>query len=141
MTSSQADAQGLTIAMVGHCVADEVMLKQFVKRHAPQAHFVRVADERALESVLSSPALLLVNRVLDGDFAEDSGLRVVERAAGGTGVAMLISNLSEAQQASVQSGGIAGFGKSQLGDPGSVERLREAIHQASANAHNTGHDA
>jgi len=134
MTNSSEHNNQITIAMVGHCVADEMMLKQFVKKHAPDAKYERVMDEDALEKVLNQHALLLVNRKLDGDFQNESGFGVIERANDSRAKAMLISNLPDAQQASIESGGLPGFGKSQLGEPSSLERLKEAVKTVAAGA-------
>lgn len=73
--------------------------------------------------------LVLVNRKLDHDYSD--GLDVVravkaDAALSATPV-MLISNLPEAQGAAVAAGAEPGFGKAELGDSETVEKLRRFL--------------
>lgn len=116
-------SETLRVVLVGHCTADAMYLTRFVRKHLPTAAIERANAEDELDAVIGQPALLLVNRVLDGRFDNSSGMDVLQRAQNGPATAMLISNYEEAQQAAVEAGTPAGFGKSQLGDPASAERL------------------
>lgn len=73
--------------------------------------------------------LVLVNRKLDHDYSD--GLDVVravkaDAALSATPV-MLVSNLPEAQQEAVAAGAEPGFGKAELGDAETVEKLRRFL--------------
>lgn len=73
--------------------------------------------------------LVLVNRKLDHDYSD--GLDVVRAVKADAGLSsmpvMLVSNLPEAQQAAVAAGAEPGFGKSELGDAQTVEKLRRFL--------------
>ena len=64
-----------------------------------------------------------VNRVLAADGS--SGLDVIKEllSSGTTVPAMLVSDLPEAQDAAVALGAIRGFGKAELGEPGTLESV------------------
>jgi CheY-like chemotaxis protein len=65
--------------------------------------------------------VVLVNRVLAADGS--SGLDVIEDllSAKTSVPVMLVSNLTEAQDAAVALGAVRGFGKADLGEPGTLE--------------------
>lgn len=73
--------------------------------------------------------LVLVNRKLDHDYSD--GLDVVRAVKADAGLSsmpvMLVSNLPEAQQAAVAAGAELGFGKAELGDSQTVEKLRRFL--------------
>jgi hypothetical protein len=75
--------------------------------------------------------LLLVNRALDGDFAEPDGIALIRRLAasreGPAPALMLISNYPEAQAQAVAAGAVAGFGKKELNTPRAAGCLRAAV--------------
>lgn len=116
-------SQDLRVILVGHCVPDSMFLTRFVRKHLDGAEVERVNTDTALAEVIIQPVVLLVNRVLDGRFADSSGQRVVEHALKGPSVPMLISNYEEAQQAACEAGALRGFGKAELGKPASAQRL------------------
>ncbi len=117
----------LTFVLVGHCDADSHALLQLVRQLAPAAAIVSVDDEVALGECLKQPCVLLVNRVLDGDFEAESGIELIARLAqdpGGAPPMVLISNFAEAQDAAVAAGAQRGFGKSQLNSPATKSLLQ-----------------
>src|SRR5262249_46978859 len=73
--------------------------------------------------------LVLVNRVLD--YRGESGLdfisRVKEDESLRQGPVMLVGNYEEAQQQAVERGALPGFGKSALGHPRTLGRLRAVL--------------
>ncbi len=76
----------------------------------------------------ASGALLLVNRVLDGDFDNDDGQALIKRLLDtGAKRVMLISNFPEAQARAEKSGALPGFGKTTMGSEETHRRLREAL--------------
>jgi two-component system chemotaxis response regulator CheY len=85
-------------------------------------------------------ALVLVNRVLDYDgrpgldfiarLKEDEQLRAVP--------VMLVSNYADAQQEAVARGALPGFGKSELRQPQTLDRLRAALSLADSRSRDQG---
>ncbi|MEM9347483.1 MAG: hypothetical protein AAGB26_12775 [Planctomycetota bacterium] len=118
------------IALVGHCGFDSGSLSRFAEDVAPGAEVVRVNDQQSLDRVADSMTLLLVNRVLDGRFdAGRSGIDLIEAIAGhdNAGPTMLISNYEDAQAQAESAGALPGFGKSEIGDLATRQRVSEAI--------------
>ncbi len=117
-----------TVVLVGHCGPDMFMLKTAVGRALPGASIVFVNDVDALGEYRTPEALLLVNRELDGRFHSQSGIDLISEIAQQEDgpLAMLISDLEDAQSEAVAAGAKPGFGKSQLYDKSTTQRLREA---------------
>ena len=118
-----------TIALVGHCGPDVFMLKTAMQRIAPTSPITVVNDTQSLDAHVEDGAILLVNRVLDGAFANDDGIELIRRVTAGDDAAraILISNLPNAQDEAVSAGASPGFGKSQLYDAETAERLRALL--------------
>jgi hypothetical protein len=115
------------IVLVGHCVPDSFMLKGVIERAITGAAVVRANTDAELERESAGAALLVVNRVLDGEFADTAGLSVVKAAVARGGRAMLISNFPESRAAAAAAGGLPSFGKRDLGAEETVRRLRAAV--------------
>lgn len=115
------------VVLVGHCVPDSFMLKGVVEKAIPGAAVVRANSDAELKKEAAGAALLLVNRVLDGDFADQAGFSVVRSFAGGPARPMLISNFPEALAEAESLGAVPGFGKKAAGSDESVRRLRAAV--------------
>ncbi len=120
-----------TVVLVGHCGPDMFMLKTAVGRALPEATIVFVNDIVALSEYLTSDSLLLVNRELDGRFDRQSGIDLISQIAkqDHPPVAMLISNLEDAQSQAVVAGAKPGFGKSQLYDKSTTDLLTGAMQR------------
>jgi len=117
-----------TVVLVGHCRPDFFMLKLAVEGAAPGVRVEGVNSDDALASVDSTPDLLLINRVLDGRFASERGLDLVERFTREGGPrTMLISNFDDAQRDAEAAGALPGFGKSDMRSDRAVSRLRSAL--------------
>ena len=71
--------------------------------------------------------LLLINRVLDGSYPDDSGIGMIRDLPESAPGAMLISNYPEAIEESVQAGAIPGFGKSEMRSARAEAALRSAL--------------
>lgn len=128
-------AERLRVALVGHCVADSFLLKGVLGRVLPGAEVVRLNDERTAGAEAGNADVVLVNRVLDGDFAETSGAAFIRRLREGrTGrpVAILVSNYADAQAAAQAAGAMPGFGKADCGSAAAAARLRSAAEAAQA---------
>ena len=104
----------MTIALVGHCGPDMYMLRSAVRQALPDFEIVSINDEETLRGQTGSDSLLLVNRVLDGDFSTSSGIALMTHLAskGEAPRWMLISNFPEAHQEAMTRGALPGFGKS-----------------------------
>ena len=121
-----------SVILVGHCMPDKFMLKSAVRRLVPGADIVTVNDAGKLAEHASAQSVLLVNRVLDGQFDTSSGIELIETlaAADDPPVAILISNHEDAQAQAVAAGARPGFGKSDLYAGTTAEILRDAVGTA-----------
>ncbi len=118
------------VFLVGHCSPDSSYLSIAVKAIAPDCVIARVNDEASLAAALNdSPDLLMVNRMLDGDFAAISGIDLIARCRQRHPrlKAMLISNYADAQAQAVAAGAVPGFGKSELPTSKAREVLATAL--------------
>lgn len=117
------------VLLVGHCGPDAWALKSAVQSALPDADVRQVDDESSLTDMLGAASLLLVNRVLDGVFTAEGGIELI-RSLAGTGdppKMMLVSNYEDAQADAQAAGAHPGFGKTQLYDPATRDRLVQAI--------------
>jgi CheY-like chemotaxis protein len=112
---------------VGQCGFDHGAIRRLVESQfaaeVVQAH--RLVD--AVERLKNEPFdLVLVNRQLDADYSD--GLEVVRAIKADGALArtpvMLVSNYPDAQEAAIAAGAEPGFGKSELTEPGTREKLR-----------------
>jgi two-component system chemotaxis response regulator CheY len=118
------------VVLVGHCGPDSSFLRMAVSSTQKGLAVVSADDEQALRKAIEQGAdLLLVNRVLDYGFEEESGAEVIRRLrAQHPGLKMmLVSNYAEAQAEAVAAGALPGFGKRELGSLRVAEMLREAL--------------
>lgn len=119
-----ATGGGMRVVLVGHCGPDMAMLTMAVRAALPGAVIVKNTEEKSL---WDEPAgLYLVNRVLDGWYTDESGLRLIGELAAKGLRGMLISNYPEAQRDAVAAGGCPGFGKSAVRSDEAVTLIREA---------------
>ena len=107
------------------------MLKAAIRRMTPGIELgIEIVDnEKAIEQYLNTASLLLVNRVLEGDFDSDSGVDLIAEASarGEHAAMMLISDFPDAQESAIAAGALPGFGKSQLYNAASAAKLRQAL--------------
>lgn len=123
-----AEAAKKRIALVGHCGPDSYALRSAVGRFVPEADVVFARDEATLEAEVQRADLLLVNRHLDGEFGEPSGIHLIQRLHGaGRARTMLVSNFSEAQAKAEAAGAAPGFGKREMNAEATREKLRGAL--------------
>lgn len=115
------------IVLVGHCVPDSFMLKGVIEKAVRGAHVVRANSDAELSRESEGAALLVVNRVLDGEFSDEAGFSVVRAFAGGEARTMLISNFPEALAESERLGAQPGFGKKTAGSEEAAKRLQMAV--------------
>jgi len=118
------------ILSVGQCGFDNGNISRTL-RTAFGAEVVSVdTSEEALEQLRQEPfALVLINRIFDRD--GDSGLELVRQLKATPELnqvpVMLVSNYEDAQQQAVAAGALPGFGKSSLGQPLMLERVRSVL--------------
>lgn len=119
----------LRVALVGHCGPDMSYLMLAVNS-AAKVSIDRINDQAALQKFLSNDSgVMLVNRVLDGDFTDDDGLALIARARALNPQikAMLISNFDDAQAGAMKAGALPGFGKRDIGSAKAKQLLRDAF--------------
>ncbi|WP_165221844.1 response regulator [Aquisphaera insulae] len=122
------------ILSIGQCGFDGGMIADFLTRQLGAR--VEAADdlEDARRLLASGPfQLVLVNRILDGDGSSGVDLiRAIKQdpnSAVSAPPVMLVSNLPAAQQEAREAGAVPGFGKSDLSQSETAQRIREAIRR------------
>jgi len=125
------------VVLVGHCGPDSSFLRMAVSS-ADRGITVSMADDtRELNAALEAGVdLVLLNRELGWGFEQSLGVDVIR----GLGRMypktrfMLVSNYADAQAAAVAAGGVAGFGKREIGQPRVAQLIREALGVVTAPA-------
>jgi DNA-binding response OmpR family regulator len=115
------------VLSLGQCAADNYVLRHFLASEFQAALVPVDTFPQALAELRQSPfALVLVNRILDANGAE--GLDFITELKKDLVLAntpvMLVSNYQSAQEKALARGALPGFGKAQLDEPGTVERLK-----------------
>ena len=115
-----------SVVLVGHCGPDTYMLQTAVERFLPGVGVTEAHSLTAAAATLEPGALLLINRVPDGAFDGAEGLDLVREFAPKANGArlMLVSNFPEAQAATVEAGAELGFGKADLYEETTGQRMR-----------------
>lgn len=123
----------LAVLAIGHCGPDSWMLRAAAERALGSSmRFQSFDDESRLRAHLASndePAILLVNRRLDGWFDAPDGISLIRDVLAGEPagrVAMLISNLPDALADAEAAGAMPGFGKTALQAPETGAALQAA---------------
>ncbi len=116
------------VLLVGHCGPDSFALRSAIGRLG-DVEIEMVNDAKTLEAGMPAAALLLVNRVLDGRFETGDGVELIERLASDSDgpAMMLISSYPEAQAQAEAAGALPGFGKTEMYDDRTAERIRAAL--------------
>lgn len=124
--------QGKMVLSIGQCSADHASISRTLRNHFD----AQVMPADSLDEVLrilkqATFALVLVNRVLDGDGS--SGLEVIRAIRAehpeSAPPVMLVSNYEEAQAQAVAAGAVPGFGKSSLGRPAMLAQVAGYLSQ------------
>ena len=122
-----------TVLLVGHCFPDQMMLKAALRGILGSPTVEKAHSIQELEEHLPGADVALVNRVLDGQFADDSGIGLIEKyAAASQTPLMLISNYPESQAEAEAVGAVPGFGKTAMYAPETAERIKAAMAGAGA---------
>ncbi len=118
---------------VGQCAPDHGAIRHLIegsfKAEVVQAHGAR----DALIALRAGPFdLVLINRKLDADYSD--GLEIVKAIKADPSLAvvpvMLITNYPEYQQEAIAAGAELGFGKAEIHEPSTHERLKKILGQA-----------
>jgi len=119
---------------VGQCSFDHGTISRFLRQNfGVQVDEAETADD-ALSALRSEPyALVLVNRVFDTDGSSGIDLiRALKADPALSDVAvMLVSNYPDAQAQAIDLGALEGFGKAQLRDQATGEKLKQALARPS----------
>jgi len=117
--------QAPSITLVGHCRPDVFALTAAIRGFIPTANVVSINDAGSL----SNPTdLFLVNRILDGQFPNESGIELIRNLPEGSPSAILITNIEEHAQAALQAGAKPGFGKADSRSPKAEQALKHALN-------------
>jgi DNA-binding response OmpR family regulator len=117
---------------VGQCDPDHSSLSRFLKSHFD----VQIDRAHLLEDALdllraNSYDLVLINRKLDKDYSD--GMRILMTIKADESLSavpvMIVSNYPDAQEAAVAAGAELGFGKAELNESRSVERVRVVLER------------
>jgi two-component system chemotaxis response regulator CheY len=116
-----------TVLSLGQCGADHAVLSRWLGIHfGADVTAARTFEEALAQLRQGEFALVLVNRILDYDGRR--GVEFISRLKEDTQLTavhvMLISNYAEAQEEAVRRGAEAGFGKADLSEPETLDRLR-----------------
>jgi ActR/RegA family two-component response regulator len=116
------------IVLVGHCGADTSTLYRIVGEVAPKIPVTASHDIGSLANA-GPDSLLLINRMLEGAFAEDTGVELIKTLASRAAPPklMLVSNYADAQAAAVKNGAMPGFGKNAMYDASTKAMIKAAI--------------
>jgi two-component system chemotaxis response regulator CheY len=118
---------------IGQCAADAWAIRRVIEGEFPAEVIAAGTLTQAVAALRNGDFdLVLVNRILDADGS--AGLDVIRQikndpALGGVPV-MLVSNFEDAQRNAVALGALPGFGKSTLGRPAMLDRLRALLKPA-----------
>jgi two-component system chemotaxis response regulator CheY len=125
------------VLSIGQCGADHAAIALAIQRHFEAEVVPAGTANEALSKLREETfALVLVNRILDGDGS--SGVNLVNRLkAGGDlqGVpVMLVSNYTDSQREAMQAGAVPGFGKAVLGQTEMIQCLTPFLQRTEAPA-------
>lgn len=120
------------ILSVGQCGFDHSSISRFLQQSCDAQVDAADSKTEALDALRSEPArydLVLINRVFDR--GGESGLDLIKQVREDSTLAevpvMLVSNFADAQRQATDLGALPGFGKSDLGDNGTAQRIKEAL--------------
>jgi CheY-like chemotaxis protein len=115
------------VLSVGQCLPDAIAIERFLSRHF-DVEVITADDEHETRRRLADEQfdLVLINRKLDVDYSD--GIEIIRRLKADPATAavpvMLVTNFPEHDRAAVEVGAIPGFGKGDLANPTTAERLR-----------------
>lgn len=124
--STQAASSPISkVLLVGHCGFDSGSLTHLV-RSSMNLSAKRVNSDDALAKEAGADTLLLINRVLDGQFKAGDGVELIQQLASQKNAPkmMVITNYPDVLEKSVAAGALPGFGKNDISSPDVSQRLK-----------------
>jgi two-component system chemotaxis response regulator CheY len=114
---------------IGNCPADHRSIRTFLEARFPARVWQADTWGDAQGLLAEHPMrLVLVNRVLDADGSEGLDvIRLLKASPWAQVPVMLVTNFDAYQRQAVELGASPGFGKSSLGRPQTVDRVRDAL--------------
>jgi CheY-like chemotaxis protein len=115
---------------VGQCNPDHSSIRHLLERSFA-AQVVRTHEMTDTLQALREQAydLILINRKLDIDYTD--GMEILQKLKADPELSkipvMLVTNFPEYQAAAVEAGAVPGFGKNELNQPETVEKLRKYL--------------
>ena len=115
---------------VGQCNPDHAAIRRLLERSF-QAHVVRTHELLDTLQALREQAydLILINRKLDIDYSD--GMDILQELKANPELSaipvMLVTNFPEYQAQAVEAGAVPGFGKDELNQPQTVEKLKKYL--------------
>ena len=125
----------LRVLNVGQCEVDGPRMTKLLQSHlSADVDRAATADEAKRQLAASQYDVVLVNRELAADGSDGVSLIADLVGHGNTTPVMLVSDLSDAQEAAVAAGAVHGFGKSALDQPATFDLIRSAAGGGSGHA-------
>lgn len=118
------------VLSIGQCRPDQAAISHYLNSHFEANVLTADLPSDAFELLKNhSINLVLVNRKLDADYSD--GLQIIQRMRSDKATAtipvMLVSNFPEWQEKAVAIGALYGFGKAELNQPETRERLSAVL--------------
>jgi len=115
---------------VGQCDMDHASIRQLIESHFDAAVIRAHGAEDALKQLREGPFdLVLINRKLDRD--QSDGIDIVRTIKAADDLAsvpvMIITNFDDHQERAVSAGAVLGFGKADLTDKETEQRLGQFL--------------
>jgi len=134
--TSPAPSQITTVVLIGHCGMDSSSLTHAVRDALGDVTVIGIDSQAELTNYATGEHLWLINRKLGWGFDSSKGVMLIKQFADQADgpVLMLVSNLADAQAQAVEAGGVEGFGKAQVRESATLDRLREAAELRGAHS-------
>lgn len=115
---------------VGQCDMDHASIRQLIESHFDATVIRAHGAEDALKQLRDGPFdLVMINRKLDRD--QSDGIDIVKTIKAADDLAsvpvMIITNFDDHQERAVSAGAVLGFGKADLTDKETEQRLRQFL--------------
>ncbi len=119
---------------VGNCDPDHASMRRLLSHFGVEPDRVMSVDEAMTALSDKSYDLVLVNRLIFADGSD--ALPLIERMQADDRLkdtpVMMISNYADAQERAMAAGAKCGFGKGDLNDPATLEKLRPYLDSVTA---------
>lgn len=116
------------VLIAGQCALDHSNISELLSHNFEvQIERAQTHDETLSKCQQNRYDLILINRIYDSD--SYSGLKTIQRLCAGAAECpvMLVSNYQDAQESAVRAGAVRGFGKAELGEPATLQTLRDVL--------------